>query len=107
VLAGAEVGVVSPPAGAVVSAGGVVSLGPVVSVGGLVDAGAIVVAGGTVAGGGDDPESLFGRRTQISTAVTTTTASEAMTAVATSRRSRGGRYPSRRLAALIVSAPFR
>jgi hypothetical protein len=100
-------GVVPPPdpdaAGAVVSVGTVVSVGAGVVVG----EGAAVDTGGDVTVGGDAPESLLGRRTQISTAVTTTMASDASTATVTSRRSRGGRYSPRRFGGLIVSTPFR
>jgi hypothetical protein len=57
------------------------------------------------------PESRLGRTNQISTAVTTTTASAARTAIMTSRRSRGGFHPDPRFdpfrCGLIASGTFR
>jgi hypothetical protein len=43
-----------------------------------------------------DPESRFGRRNHTNAAVTTTTASDARTAITISRRSRGGFHPDPR-----------
>ena len=60
---------------AVVSAGVVSAGAAVVSVGSNVVGGTVVTAGTVTTGSGDDPRSLFGRSTQISTAVTTMIAS--------------------------------
>jgi hypothetical protein len=83
-------------AGAVVSAGRVVSLGSVVGASVVVSPATVVGVVRVVSFVVVDPESRFGRRNQISAAVTTITASDARMAIVTSRRSRGGFHPDPR-----------
>ena len=83
-----------------------------VVVAGVVVAGAVVVAPTTVVAvsAGVAADSRFGRRNHTRLAVTTITASDASTAMTTSRRSRGGLHPVLllpRVFGLIASSPYR
>jgi hypothetical protein len=91
----------------VVSAGVVSAGAAAVSVVGTVVTGTVVSGALVVTGAGDDPRSLFGRNTQMSTAVTTTMATDDNTAIVSSRRFRGALYVPRRLGGLIASGTFR
>ena len=76
----------------------------------VVDAAVVLVAAVEVVAGVVvvlDPLFWFGRTNQTSTDVTTTTARELRIAIASSLRSRGGRYTPRRVLGLIASAASR